>query len=138
MLFAGDVGGMRAKNGPVIPPTPPPDVHIEKWHESIEIIHKINPRIIYPTHFGGYEDVDSHLNILAEYLDKLSECVGGLMKEGKSDEEVASGYKKYYRSLFGTSESDNYAFECYEAADPHWMNLGGLVRYWNKYKLSEN
>ena len=136
-LYTGDIGGIRAKKGPVIPPTPPPDIHLDQWHESIEKMSKINPKMIYPTHFGGYEDVGSHLNYLAEYLDKLSDCVGQLLKEGKNEEEVSAGYKEYYRSLFGSSESDNIAFECYEAADPYWMNLLGLVRYWNKYRLAE-
>jgi len=127
---------MRARNGPVIPPTPPPDINLELWYESIEKINKINPKMIYPTHFGGYEDVGSHLNYLAEYLDKLSECVGQLIKEDKNEEEITAGYKEYYQSLFGSTDSDIITFDCYEAADPHWMNLGGLTRYWRKFRLS--
>ena len=135
-LFTGDIGGMRARNGPVIPPTPPPDINLELWYESIEKINKINPKMIYPTHFGGYEDVGSHLNYLAEYLDKLSDCVGQLIKEDKNEEEITAGYKEYYQSLFGSTDSDIITFDCYEAADPHWMNLGGLTRYWRKFRLS--
>lgn len=134
-LFSGDIGGMRARNGPVIPPTPPPDINVELWYESIEKIQKINPKRIYPTHFGAYDDVSNHINNLAKYLDKLSECVGQLIKEGKNEEEITTDFERYYHNLFGSSDSDEIAYECYEAADPHWMNLGGLMRYWNKYRL---
>ena len=30
--FVGDVGGVRVDGGPIIPPTPPPDIDIELWH----------------------------------------------------------------------------------------------------------
>jgi glyoxylase-like metal-dependent hydrolase (beta-lactamase superfamily II) len=37
--FVGDVGGVRvSEDGMTIPPTPPPDIDVEAWHQSIELI----------------------------------------------------------------------------------------------------
>ena len=36
--FVGDVGGVRVEGGPIIPPTPPPDIDIELWHASLDTV----------------------------------------------------------------------------------------------------
>jgi hypothetical protein len=37
--FVGDVGGVRITSETmVIPPTPPPDIDLEAWHESLDLI----------------------------------------------------------------------------------------------------
>jgi len=37
--FVGDVGGVRIPPAElVVPPTPPPDIDIEAWHESIRLV----------------------------------------------------------------------------------------------------
>ncbi|NIP31863.1 MAG: MBL fold metallo-hydrolase [Candidatus Dadabacteria bacterium] len=137
-LFTGDVAGCRIGDGPVIPPTPPPDIHIERWHASIDKIRQINPDIIYPTHFGGYTDIKEHLDELLSELDRWTEWMGPRVKEGKSEEEITKEFSEYYKEIFKRKGSSEETFEKYESADPYWMNVGGLVRYWNKYRLSEN
>lgn len=52
-LITGDVGGVRIGKGPVLPPCPPPDIHVETWLESIAKIRSINPKTLYLTHFGA-------------------------------------------------------------------------------------
>jgi glyoxylase-like metal-dependent hydrolase (beta-lactamase superfamily II) len=52
MVFGGDVAGVCIGDGPVVPPCPPPDIHIEDWCSSIELIRKVNPKLLYITHFG--------------------------------------------------------------------------------------
>ncbi|HUE28909.1 MAG TPA: MBL fold metallo-hydrolase, partial [Solirubrobacteraceae bacterium] len=42
--FVGDVGGVRITPGSLtVPPTPPPDIDVEAWHESIDRIRAWSP-----------------------------------------------------------------------------------------------
>ena len=45
VAFVGDVGGVRIDGSPLtIPPSPPPDIDVEKWHASIERVAAWKPR----------------------------------------------------------------------------------------------
>ena len=57
--FVGDIGGVRiTPSSMAVPPTPPPDIDVEAWHESIALIAAWRPQRLAITHFGDSEDVD--------------------------------------------------------------------------------
>ena len=56
--FVGDVAGVRIP--PVdhtLMPTPPPDIDVEAWLDSLALVESWSPRTIAVTHFGAHEDV---------------------------------------------------------------------------------
>jgi len=57
IAFVGDVGGVRIDGGPIIPPTPPPDIDLELWHDSLDTVAAWKPQQLAITHFGSYADV---------------------------------------------------------------------------------
>ena len=72
--FVGDVGGVRiTADSLTIPPTPPPDIDVEAWHESIQRIRAWAPQRLAVTHFGAYEDVDAQLAEVSARLDDWAE-----------------------------------------------------------------
>ncbi len=80
--FVGDVGGVRItpsgdNAAPTIPPTPPPDIDLEAWRESIARIEAWAPKRLAITHFGSYEDVGQQLTSLSRRLDTWAELVRG-------------------------------------------------------------
>lgn len=135
LLFTGDVAGARINDGPVIPPTPPPDVHVERWHSSIDRIRKINPQSLYLTHFGAFANVSSHLDQLEKNLDEWTDWFGERVKAEKTEDELIPEFHEYYKSFFSNTSEET--FDLYELADPNWMNVGGMIRYWKKYRLAD-
>src|SRR4051812_4299386 len=71
--LVGDVAGCRIADGPILPPTPPPDVDLDAWHASLRTVADWSPERLAITHFGTWEDVASHLATMHEALDRWAE-----------------------------------------------------------------
>jgi glyoxylase-like metal-dependent hydrolase (beta-lactamase superfamily II) len=121
--FVGDVGGVRiTRDSLTIPPTPPPDIDVEAWHESIERVRSWRPRRLAVTHFDVYDDVDAQLDELGRRLDDWSERV----REQDRDAFIAS-----LREEIGAS-ADPQLLPTYAQAAPPEQLYAGLERYWRK------
>jgi glyoxylase-like metal-dependent hydrolase (beta-lactamase superfamily II) len=84
--FVGDVGGVRiTPTSMTIPPTPPPDIDVEAWHESIALVRSWQPRRLAMTHFGASDDAQDQLDELDARLDAWS----NLARAGGHDAFVA-------------------------------------------------
>ena len=68
-LYAGDSAGVRiAPARFVLPPTPPPDIDLEAWEQTIAATERRAPTRLALTHFGVFDDVSEHLARLRETL----------------------------------------------------------------------
>ena len=72
VAFTGDAAGVRIPpDGPILAPTPPPDIDLEAWPRSIDAIAGWQPAALAVTHFGLWEgDAAEHLQALREQLDR--------------------------------------------------------------------
>jgi glyoxylase-like metal-dependent hydrolase (beta-lactamase superfamily II) len=121
--FVGDVGGARIAGARLtIPPTPPPDIDLEKWHTSIELIRAWEPRRMVMTHFGESDDVDAQLAELSSRLDEWAERA----RSQRLDEFVAGVREEI------SGHVDPETAEAYEQAAPPEQLYAGLERYWRK------
>jgi glyoxylase-like metal-dependent hydrolase (beta-lactamase superfamily II) len=121
--FVGDTGGVRiTERSPTIPPTPPPDVDLEAWRESISKIRAWRPERLAITHFGAYEDVDGQLDSLERGLDELAQRV----RDQDRDAFIAGLADELARG----AEPD--AIDAYTQAAPLDQLYAGLERYWRK------
>jgi len=121
--FVGDTGGVRiSSESPTIPPTPPPDIDLDAWHESIERIRAWDPQRLVVTHFGVYEDVGPQLDEVAARLDDWAERA----RERDRDTFIAGIQEEIEASAApGLLPAYN------QAAAPDQM-YAGLDRYWRK------
>ncbi len=121
--FVGDVGGARIAGARLtIPPTPPPDIDLEKWHESIELIRAWEPRRLVMTHFGESDDVDAQLAELSSRLDDWA----GRARSQELDSFVAGVRGEIAEHV------DSETAAAYEQAAPPEQLYAGLERYWRK------
>lgn len=133
MVFAGDIAGVRIAPGPVLPPTPPPDIHLESWYASLDRLLSLRPEALYLTHFGVYRDVEAHLLALRQALEDWAGWTLSRLREGLSQEEMTRRFEVYWREGLKRAGVDEAGMRLYELADPPYMNLQGLVRYWQKH-----
>ena len=65
-----------------MPPTPPPDIDIETWEESLDIVAALVAERLALTHFGAVEDdVPGHIEQVAAKLREEAELARRMEKE---------------------------------------------------------
>jgi glyoxylase-like metal-dependent hydrolase (beta-lactamase superfamily II) len=120
--FVGDVGGVRIDGGPLIPPTPPPDIDIELWHQSLEVIAAWQPERLAITHFGASDKPLEHVADMHQTLDRWA----ALARETDGE--------SYARAMIDEMERapDATATQAFLQAMPPDTLWPGLHRYWAK------
>jgi glyoxylase-like metal-dependent hydrolase (beta-lactamase superfamily II) len=119
VAFVGDTAGIRrTEDGYVMPPTPPPDIDLEAWHRSIELVSEWSPERLAMTHFGAADDVDAQLAELSERLDRWA----ALARAGDR-----AAFTAGIRAEIGSVAAAEY-----EQAAPAEQLYAGLERYWRK------
>jgi glyoxylase-like metal-dependent hydrolase (beta-lactamase superfamily II) len=136
-VFAGDLAGVRIRGGPVIPPFPPPDIHLESWKESLDKIRALKPASLHITHFGRVDDPISALDDLEKRLFSWADWIKQRLLEGKSEPEIIPEFEKYTVQQLLAAGASHEELATYEQADPASMSVAGLSRYWRKYHPEE-
>ncbi len=121
--FVGDVGGVRITPGSMaIPPTPPPDIDVEAWHESIALVAAWQPERLAMTHFGHSDDPQGQLAEVDARLDEWAE----LARTVDRDAFIATIQEQIQRG--GGPE----LAATYQQAAPAEQLYAGYERYWRK------
>ena len=121
--YVGDTGGVRINpTALAIPPTPPPDIDLVLWHQSLAQIAAWAPRRVAVTHFGANDGVEAQLTEVRERLDVWAQRA----REMDLEQFVAS-VREEVRARVGDELADTYA----QAAPPD-QSYAGLERYWRK------
>lgn len=131
-VFTGDVGGVRIQENMVEPPCPPPDINVEDWQHSIQLLRSLSPKKLYLTHFGEVNDVEVHLDELDKQLIDWADWVREKMEAEASTETITPDFVAYVKNQLRAQEASEELIKQYEAANPSWMSVAGLVRYWKK------
>jgi len=136
-LFTGDVAGVRLPGQSYVkPPTPPPEVDVDAWKGSIETMRKLDPKVLCPTHFGSYEDVERHLSELEQRLEDWLLLVEERMDEELSQEDIAEELEAKGDAEMLREGADPEDSERYELAANYEMLVAGLMRYVSQQRES--
>jgi glyoxylase-like metal-dependent hydrolase (beta-lactamase superfamily II) len=121
--YVGDTAGVRIPPiDYVMSPTPPPDIDIEKWNASLDVIEGWRPERVRLTHFGAFDNVEEHITQLRGRL----AAWGEVAKVSDMDR-----FKEVMRAEIGASADGDSLERYFQAAPPDQMYLG-LERYWAK------
>jgi glyoxylase-like metal-dependent hydrolase (beta-lactamase superfamily II) len=72
VAFVGDVAGVRIPPSDyVMAPTPPPDVDMEAWDRSLDIVERWDPEALALAHFGRADGVGAHIATMRERLHEV-------------------------------------------------------------------
>jgi glyoxylase-like metal-dependent hydrolase (beta-lactamase superfamily II) len=112
------------------PATPPPDVDIEAWLRTLDMLSGLEPRLLLLTHFGPIEDVAEHIADYRETLVRWAEFVREGMASGADEAtQIARLQALADAELHIETEAD---FARYKDASPVDLNWHGLARYWRQ------
>lgn len=135
-LWAGDAGGVRIGDGPTLPVTPPPDIDVEAWNDSIERMTAWRPRRVVTAHFGVHEDPAAHFADLKARLAVWAERVRESLEDEASDADKARAFADRLRAELGPQMSDD-MLDSYAVASGFPDSWWGLARYWRKRQEAE-
>ena len=118
-LYAGDAAGVRVLPGRyVMPPTPPPEVDVELWQETIAELERRDPERLALIHFGVVDEPQRHLAELRLALYDWADFVKG----GASEDEFVAYVRAELRD--GGERTEDY-----DHAIPLWQAYRGLKRW---------
>lgn len=129
-IFTGDVAGVKINNGPVVPPCPPPDINIEKWKSSIALLKGRNAKTLYLTHFGEITEPSTHLTDLELMLDDWANWMKPYYENPIDQKEITKRFMSYTGEQLVAKGVNHEDRQRYEHANPSWMSVAGLLRYW--------
>ena len=114
---------MRILDGPVQPPTPPPDIDLDLWAQSIRTLAAWEPQELAVTHFGRWPDVTVHLEELVAALERWGEL---------ARETDAEGFARRVQAEVEACTGGDVTRAAYARANPPDTLWAGLDRYWSK------
>ena len=136
--FTGDIAGIRLGERQYVRlPMPPPEFHIEKWRSSITRILQFSPDRIIPTHFGVYNDADWQLKAVLAELDAVETWMEKIIPLNLPKDDLYQQFIQFEQEQASKYGIDRATVDAQQIANPSFMSVDGILRYWNKYRKSE-
>ncbi len=132
-IFAGDVAGVLLPGGPVVPPCPPPDIDLESWHRSLERLRALLPATVYVTHYGPLDDPRARFDELERRLRAWADWMKDELRAGKDEAVILPEFNRFVLDGLRAEGLGEDELAAYEQANPAFMSVAGLARYWRKF-----
>jgi glyoxylase-like metal-dependent hydrolase (beta-lactamase superfamily II) len=129
--FVGDNGGVCIPDR-MIPraATPPPDIDIEAWMRTLDLIESLAPQALLLTHFGPAYEPATYLDDYRATLWRWAEAVRVGLASGADEATQIARLRDVARADMGNVSANELAL--FEQASSVELNYQGLARYWRK------
>lgn len=134
LCFTGDVAAVRFPGLPhVRVPTPPPEIDLPAWEQSLARLRELRPDQLLPTHFGPIEeDATQHLQTVQEQLAATATFVRERWQAGQSTDAIIAAFKPWVAARAVADGADAAAAARFEVIVPSEMCVQGLMRHFQK------
>jgi glyoxylase-like metal-dependent hydrolase (beta-lactamase superfamily II) len=138
VAFTGDAAGVHLPGTHFTAlPAPPPEFNLEAWQQTLDRLLARNFSAIYPTHFGPITAVTDHLTSFRTLMEEAAHFVRRRMAAGMERDELVREYLAWnYQRAEAEGVTEQLA-QRYEAANPNFMSVDGIMRYWRKKLAKE-
>lgn len=133
VAFTGDAAGIQIPGVYYVDlPAPPPEFNVELWQATIDRLLGLNVKAIFPTHFGRVDNWRQHLRDLSSLLKVNSQMIREWLTAGQERDEILLKYLATHQEQALAAGMTAEIYDQYEAANPHYMSVDGIMRYWRK------
>jgi hypothetical protein len=88
---------------------------------------------LYLSHFGATAQSEAHWDNLEIKLLAWGEWMKERLMAAKTRDQIVAEFEQQVASELRTFGLNDDEVKEYEFADPAWMTVDGLIRYWNKH-----
>lgn len=139
IAFTGDAAGIHLPGTNLVDlPAPPPEFKLEVWDKTIDRLLAEKFSAIYPTHFGRVDLPKAQLENLRKIMHEAAEFIRQRMADGQARDEIVDSYVGWMQERAKTSGLSDYAIQQYAAANPLYMSVDGIMRYWQRKQDKES
>ena len=125
--YTGDVAGVSVPPSDLAAaPTPPPEIEVEVWLESLQMLRSLEPQRICMTHFGWKDDAERQIARVEAWLKDAAE---------ESSHGDPDRFGEWLHARFD-AEGQEVAERLRQAMPPDQL-WQGLERYWRKRREAE-
>jgi glyoxylase-like metal-dependent hydrolase (beta-lactamase superfamily II) len=129
-VVTGDVAGVRFPGADhVLPPMPPPDIDVEIWRRSLDLLRGLQPERLLLTHYGAFSDAERHLDELEARLLSWTEVAERILAEGGGKDDLAEALLALDEAEITTETLPVETVARYRRLCPMVENSAGLYRY---------
>jgi glyoxylase-like metal-dependent hydrolase (beta-lactamase superfamily II) len=132
-VFTGDVAAVRLGGSSYVrPPTPPPELDLELWMQSVARLRALDAQRLLLTHFGAYDDVDRHLDELLARLFGWAGWVEARLAQEPDTTRIAAELREKGDAEIRQAMGEEGLPQGYELATNYQMTVDGYARYFRK------
>jgi glyoxylase-like metal-dependent hydrolase (beta-lactamase superfamily II) len=130
--FVGDTTGLRMPGFRYVrPATPPPDIDLEAWRQTLDTLLGLQPTALCLTHFGPAFDAERHIAEAWEHTLDWAAAVRASLEQGEDEQAAMQRLVALAEAEMGSDATDE-ARHQYAQAGAVTMSWHGLARYWRK------
>ena len=138
IAFTGDAAGIHIPGTQLVDlPAPPPEFKLEVWDKTIDRLLAENLTAIYPTHFGRVETPNKQLELLRAIMQEATDFVRLQMEAQQDRDNIVTAYVTWMQDRAWVAGLSAYAIQQFNAANPLYMSVDGIMRYWRRKQAKE-